>query len=137
MALKLKLKPHESVIVGGAVLKNGPKGAEFFVENSVPILREKDIFTERDVTSPCRGIYLTIQLMYIDEGNLVNYNQLYWQQIKDVLAAAPSTLKFVEEMSANILTGDYYPALKIAKKLIDYEEELLKHAKCPSSLPSH
>ena len=40
MALRLKLKPGERVIVGGAVVRNGSSRAELFVENDTPVLRE-------------------------------------------------------------------------------------------------
>jgi flagellar biosynthesis repressor protein FlbT len=130
VALKLKLKPEESVIIGGAVIKNGSKGAELFIENNVPILRQKDILSEGDVNSPCKRIYFAVQLMYIDTTNMQTYHQTYWELVKEVLAAAPSTGKIIQQISDNILTANYYQALKQARKLIEYEEELLTHAKC-------
>lgn len=128
MSLKLKLKPHESLIVGGAVIKNGAKGTELFVENNVPILRQKDIMAEKDVTSHCRKIYFVIQLMYIDPPNLLKYHNTYWDLVKELLNAAPSTRKLVEQISDGVLSAQYYQALKIVKKLIAYEEELLENA---------
>jgi flagellar protein FlbT len=130
VALKLKLKPDESVIIGGAVIKNGSKGTELFIENNVPILRQKDILSENEVNSPCKRIYFAVQLMYIDTSNMQTYHQTYWELVKEVLAAAPSTGKIIQQISDNILTSNYYQALKQARKLIDYEEELLTHAKC-------
>ena len=130
MALKLKLKPEESIIIGGAVIKNGSKGTELFIENNVPILRQKDILSEDEVTSPCKRIYFAVQLMYIDVANMQTYHQTYWELVKEVLAAAPSTGRIIQQISDNILTANYYPALKQARKLIEYEEELLAHAKC-------
>lgn len=128
MALKLKLKPHESMIVGGAVIRNGDKGIELFIENSVPILRQKDIMAEHDVDSPCKRVYFVVQLMYIDERNLQEYHQTYWERVKEVLEAAPSTSRLIEQISQHILSDNFYQALKVARKLIEYEEELLRHA---------
>ena len=128
MALKLNLKPSESVIIGGTVIRNGAKGTELFIENNVPILRHKDILSEQEANSPCKRIYFVVQLMYIDEKNLQAYHQTYWTLVKDVLAAAPSTGKLIKQLSDNILRNNYYQALKTARKLIEYEEELLKHA---------
>lgn len=128
MALKLKLKPHESMIVGGAVIRNGDKGIELFIENSVPILRQKDIMAEHDVNSPCKRVYFVVQLMYIDERNLQEYHQTYWERVKEVLEAAPSTSRLIEQISQHILSDNFYQALKVARKLIEYEEELLRHA---------
>jgi flagellar protein FlbT len=129
MSLKLRLKPEEKVIIGRAVIRNGPKACDFVVENTVPILRQKDILSEKDAVSPARRVYFVIQLMYIDAENLVDYHARYWDLVKDILAAAPSTKMHIEKISEQILTGDFYQALKFTRKLIEYEEELLSHVK--------
>jgi len=67
MALKLTLRPNERVVIGGAVLSNaGLHVAHVLVENESPILRSKDILRPEDATTPCRRIYLAIQLMYVE-----------------------------------------------------------------------
>lgn len=127
MPLKLTLKPGERIIVGGAVLTNGSSVANLLVENRVPLLRQKDILTEVEATSPCKKIYLVVQLMYIGDGLTSELAQVYWNLVRDVLAAAPSTKGLISQISAYIVGSDFYPALKIAKKLISYEEELIHH----------
>lgn len=128
MPLKITLKPGERVIVGGAILTNGPTVAHLLVENRVPLLREKDILTEAQATTPCKKIYLVVQLMYIGDGLTSELAQLYWDLVRDVLAAAPSTNDLISQISAYIVESSFYPALKIARKLISYEEELMDHA---------
>ena len=127
MSLKISLKPHERLIIGGAVVRNGDSRAELLVENTVPILREKDIMREEDADSPCKRIYFTIQLMYVDEKNLVKYHDAYWKLVRDVIEAAPSTLMLIDQISEHILTGRYYQALKAAQKLIEYEQEVIRN----------
>ncbi|RQW88754.1 MAG: flagellar protein FlbT [Geobacter sp.] len=129
MSLKLRLKPEEKVLVGKAVIKNGPRTSEFVVENNVPILRQKDILTEDEANSPSRRVYFMIQLMYIDSEKLVEYHKRYWELASDILAAAPSTKPYIEKISEQILACDYYQALKLTRKLMNYEEELLAHVK--------
>jgi flagellar protein FlbT len=126
--LKLTLKPGERVILAGAVLQNGPTTAHLLIENQVSLLRQKDILTEEQANTPCKKIYLVVQLMYIGEGLNAELAGIYWGLLHDVLAAAPSTNDLISQMSAYIVDSNYYPALKVAKKLIAYEEELLKHA---------
>lgn len=128
MPLKITLKPGERVIVGGAVLTNGPTVAHLLVENRVSLLREKDILTEAQATTPCKKIYLVIQLMYIGDGLTSELAQLYWDLVRDVLAAAPSTNDLISQISAYIVESSFYPALKVARKLISYEEELMDYA---------
>ena len=82
MALKIFLKPHERMIIDGAVITNGSASTELLIENRVPLLRQKDILTETDADSPGKRIYLIIQLMYIDEDKLEQYHHRYWELIK-------------------------------------------------------
>ena len=129
MALKISLKPGEKIIISGAVVANGNAKSNLLIENRVPILREKDIMKEAAADTPCRRIYFVIQLMYIDEGNVVEYHNTYWNIVRDVMAAAPSTLGLIDPISEHILNGEYYKALKLTRKLIDYEEEAVKNAR--------
>ncbi|UFS72421.1 flagellar biosynthesis repressor FlbT [Geomonas sp. RF6] len=128
MSLKITLKSNERLIVGGAVVKNGGKGTVLYIENTVPILREKDILGEKDASTPCRQLYFTIQLMYIDEANVPQYHGVYAELVKNILTAAPSTSSYIEQVGERVMAGNYYHALKLARNLIDYEEELLKNA---------
>jgi len=124
MALKIILKPHERFIIGGAVITNGDAKSAFIVENDVPLLREKDILTLAAADTPCKRIYFAIQLMYVDEKNLPEHHKTYWELVKDLAEAAPSRKPMLKEISDNILNGRYYQALKLTKKLIDYEREV-------------
>ena len=128
MALKISLKPHERMIIDGAVVSNGTVKCELIIENNVPILRQKDIMSEKEANSPARRIYFAIQLMYIDEENLAVYHKNYWKLVKDFIQAAPRVLPVVDEISHHILKGQYYQALKLAKNLIAYEREAIQHA---------
>ena len=126
MPLRITLKPKERLILGGAVIRNGASGTELLVENEVPVLREKDILSERQANSPCRRIYFAVQLMYVDERNLAEHQELYCLLVGDLLAAAPSAVKFTDTISALVVEKKYYQALKIAQQLIDYEQELVQ-----------
>lgn len=129
MALKISLKPHERVIIGGAVIANGGTRSDLVVENNVPILREKDIMGIKDADSPCRRIYFSIQLMYVDEKNLTEHHRTYWELVKDVMDAAPSTRSLINEISDHVLRSRYYQALKLTRKLIDYEQEVISNVR--------
>jgi len=127
MSLKLALKPHERIIIGGAVIKNGASSCHLLMENNVPILRQADILSEADANSPCRRIYFVIQLLYIEGDKNPELQPLYWELVSDVLSAAPSMKDLISQVSQLIIKNKFYQALKIAKKLIQYEEELLKN----------
>ncbi len=128
MSLKLTLKPGEKVILAGTVITNGPTVAHLQIENQVTLLRQKEILTEAEATTPCKKIYLVVQLMYIGDGLTSELAPLYWDLVRGVLEAAPSTNDLISQISAYIVDSSFYPALKVAKKLISYEEELMNHA---------
>jgi flagellar protein FlbT len=128
MALKISLKPHERMIIDGAVITNLTTNGELLIENNVPILREKDIMREEDANTHCRKIYFVIQLMYINEKNIVLHHNTYWKLVHELVDAAPSMLGIIDQISEHILSTRYYQALKLARHLIDYEEEVLQDA---------
>lgn len=129
MPLKITLRPKERLYIGGAVLINEGAKCNLSVGNEVPILRETDILTEATADTPSRRIYFSIQLMYMDEKTLGKNYQVYWELVRDLLDMAPSAIKLIEEISQQILEGRYYQALKIAKRLTQYEKELLDNAR--------
>ena len=132
MPLKLDLRPHEKLFLGGAVIVNGDSRCQLAVLNDVPVLREKDILKESDADSPCKRIYLAVQLMYMDTPNLVKYHQYYWEQVRAVIEVAPSTTGLLEKLSDAVLGAHYYRALKHARELISYEQELISNACKPA-----
>lgn len=129
MALKLALKPHEKLILGGAVVTNGDSKTDLIIENNIPVLREKDILSADAADTPCKRIYFVVQLMYVDSEKLAQHHESYWRLVRDVVDAAPSTLALIDPISAEILAARYYQALKVAKNLIAYEEEVMRHAR--------
>lgn len=132
MPLKLDLRPHEKLFLGGAVLVNGDSRCQLTVLNDVPVLREKDILKEEEADTPCKRIYLAVQMMYMDAASLARYHQYYWEQVKAVIGVAPSTTERIEKVSDFVLNAQYYQALKAARELINYEQELLSNARKPA-----
>lgn len=125
MALKLTLKPNEKIIIGGAVVTNGPSTSHFQIENEVPILRQESIMSEGAADTPCKRVYFVTQLMYIGGGINPELSQLYWDLVKEIVGAAPSTKDLLSQMSQHLLDNQFYKALKVARKLITYEKELI------------
>ncbi|MGN6490290.1 MAG: flagellar biosynthesis repressor FlbT [Devosia sp.] len=128
MSLKVELKPGERLIVGNCVITNSDQRTRLFIDGKAPILREKDILTFETADSPAKRIYLAVQLMYIHE-DVAKLSEDYFKLVNDIISAAPSTIRMIDEINNEILTGQLYKALKAAKKLIQYEQELLADAK--------
>jgi flagellar protein FlbT len=128
MALKIILKPHEKIFIGGAVVQNGDGATELSVLNDIPLLRGKDVLTEENADTKCKQLYLCVQLMYMDRLNLANYQQTYRDLMRELLTILPDSVTFIAEINNDLACGHYYRAMKCARKLVEYEEELIKHA---------
>src|SRR5437763_15835534 len=124
VALKIELKAFERIIIGESLITNSDQRTRFLIEGNAPILREKDILTAETANTPVKRIYLCIQMMYL-ENDIAKYQALYFDFVKDLLAAAPSCRKQIESASNHILNGSFYKALKDIKKLMNREATLL------------
>jgi flagellar protein FlbT len=129
MSLKVELKPGERILIGECVITNADQRTRLLIDGQAPILREKDILTAKTADSPAKRIYFAVQLMYTSRDPTAHH-QIYFELIRDILRAAPSTWPRIECINNHILTGELYKALKHTKKLIAYEAELLENAKC-------
>ena len=127
MSLKVELKPNERLIIGNCVVTNSDQRTRLFIDGKAPILREKDILTPDTADSPAKRIYLAVQLMYL-EDNIDTLRTQYFSLVNDIVTAAPSCIPIVDEINNDILTGSLYKALKAAKRLIQYEQDLLSNA---------
>lgn len=127
MTLKVELKPNERIIIGATVIRNGDSRTKLFIEGAAPILREKDILTAQTANTPARRIYLATQLIYL-EGDVGKHHDVYFELVRDFLAAAPSALPIIAEINNRILSGDLYKALRAARQLVTFEDNLIAQA---------
>ena len=128
MALKVELKPNERIIIGDAVITNDDSRTRLYIEGTSPILREKDIIRPNEANTPCEKLYVILQLMYLSKDPR-EHHQSYFEQVSEIQSAAPSTASLFDAINQEILSDNYYKALKEAQKLIKYEEELLSNAR--------
>jgi len=127
MPLKLTLKPNEKILIGTAVIQNAGQKAELIVQNTVPVLRERDIITEESADTLAKKLYFIILSMYVDPKNEADYHAIYFKLVKGLFNAIPNqaTLALVMEISQKILEGNHYQALKACRKLLNLEAELM------------
>lgn len=128
MPLKIVLKPGERAVINQAVIQNGGDKAELILQNKASVLRERDIMTEKDVSSPAKRIYFVVQMLYMFPNKEQEYHQQFNRLIKEFVNAVPSATPIVLDIGKQIVVGDVYGALKLCRKLISYEDEVLKHA---------
>jgi flagellar protein FlbT len=138
MPLKITLKPNEKVIIGTAVVSNGHSKSELVIHNRVPVVRQKDLLSEEEANTPAKKIYFMILNMYLNPGKEVSFHDFYSPLLHHIIGMSVDErgIELSTDMSKRIVEGDYYKALKICKKLIEYEAEVIKDgARFAQSLP--
>ena len=128
MPLKIVLKPGEKTVINQAVILNGGEKAELIVENKASVLRERDIMTETGADSPAKRIYFVVQMLYMFPEKDTEYQRRFQNLVKEFVNAVPSSTPLILDIGKQIVVGDVYGALKTCRKLMTYEEEVLKHA---------
>jgi flagellar protein FlbT len=127
MTLKVELKPGERMILGECVVTNAGQRTRLTIDGTLPILREKDIMTADIADTPAKRLYLAVQLMYTSRDPQAHH-EIYFALMRDIIQAAPTTWSYIADINNHILIGELYKALKHARKLIAYEQEILVNA---------
>ena len=127
MALKLSLKPHERLVLNGAVLQNGDRRGVILLQNKASVLREKDIMQEEEANTPARRIYFPVMMMYLDEPNADRYYDEFVRRLTEFMGVIsnPSVLADCVNISKHCMSREFYKALLLCRKVMDYEDERL------------
>jgi flagellar protein FlbT len=136
MPLKLSLKPGEKFVLNGAVVQNGDRRSVLLLQNKASVLRERDIMQEDEVTSPARHIYFPVMMMYLDEPGAARYHDEFIRRLSEFMGviANPEIVAECITISKHLLEREYYKALMLCRKLIEWEDERLRDVS--ASLPA-
>lgn len=135
MPLKLSLKPGEKFVLNGAVVQNGDRRTTLVLQNKASVLREKDIMQPENAVTPSRRIYFPMMMMYLDGGGDAYYDE-FARRLTEFMGAIrnPEVLADCVAISKHAMAREYYKALMLCRKLIEYEDERLGNV--ASSLPA-
>jgi flagellar protein FlbT len=136
MPLKLSLKPGEKFVLNGAVVQNGDRRSVLLLQNKASVLRERDIMQEDEVNSPARHIYFPVMMMYLDEAGAARYHDEFIRRLSEFMGviANPEIAGDCITISKHLLEREYYKALMLCRKLIEWEDERLRDV--AASLPA-
>jgi flagellar biosynthesis repressor protein FlbT len=125
--LKLSLKPGERFVLNGAVVQNGDRRSTLILQNKASVLREKDIMQADEIVSPARHIYFPIMMMYLGEGDGEVHYDAFVKRMSEFMGAIgnPQILSECISISRHVLAREYYKALMLSRRLIEYEDERL------------
>jgi flagellar protein FlbT len=127
--LKLSLKPGEKFVLNGAVVQNGDRRGVLVLQNKASVLREKDIMQLDEVTSPARHIYFPVMMMYLDEAGAERQYEEFATRLTEFMGVVrnPVVLSDCIAISKHVMAREYYKALMLSRKLIEYEDQRLGH----------
>lgn len=129
MPLKLSLKPGEKFVLNGAVVQNGDRRGVLVLQNKASVLREKDIMQPDEVTTPARRIYFPVMMMYLDEAGAERQYEEFATRLTEFMGVVrnPEVLSDCIAISKHVMAREYYKALMLSRKLIEYEDQRLGH----------
>jgi flagellar protein FlbT len=127
MPLKLSLKPGEKFVLNGAVVQNGDRRGVLMLQNKASVLREKDIMQAEQANTPARRVYFPVMMMYLSELEAPQLFPEFNVRLNEFMSVIrnPKILADCLNISRYVLAKDYYKALMLCRKLIDYEDERL------------
>ena len=127
MPLKLSLKPGEKFVLNGAVVQNGDRRGVLVLQNKASVLREKDIMQHEQANTPARRIYFPVMMMYLDESGAERYYDEFVRRMSEFMGVIrnPNVLADCVDVSRYCMEREYYKALMLCRKLIEYEDERL------------
>lgn len=136
MPLKLSLKPGEKFVLNGAVVQNGDRRGVLVLQNKASVLREKDIMQPDEATSPARMIYFPVMMMYLDEAQALRYYDDFVRRLSEFMGVIRNAdiLADCVTISKHAMAKEYYKALMLCRKLIEYEDERLGNV--PAGVPA-
>ncbi len=127
MPLNLSIKKGERVVINGGVLSFS-EPVKVSIHNKVAVMREGQLMHPEDANTPARRIYFAAQSAYIadrsERATYINYLESY---VSDFAEA--TTIPIVKDALSRLMRSahenEFYAALKVARRLIEYEDTVL------------
>ncbi len=126
MPLKLDFKSGDKLVINGAVLENIGANAKILVHNESAILREKEILSVADTSTPASRVYFALQCAYMFPHKKGEYLELFNKFLGEFVTACPSTKPIAEEIEKLVADEKIYKALKQTQKLVAHQAKVLK-----------
>lgn len=129
MTLRISLRDGEQMIVNGAVLRAIGR-TDLCVENSVALLRGREVMSAEQATTPARRLYYACMLAYIDPEGAVRHHDAIVTCLDGLVAAFEShaAKAICARFARKAAVGDFYRALADCRALMAYEADVFDRA---------
>jgi len=94
---------------------------------------------EEEAVTPARRIYFPVMMMYLDEVNAARYYEEFARRLTEFMGVIRNTdvLTDCVNISKHAMAREYYKALMLCRKLIEYEDERLGNVPTGVSTGGH
>jgi flagellar biosynthesis repressor protein FlbT len=128
--LRLKLRPHERVLINGAVIENGASQVELrVVSPDTRILRLRDALHPEAVHTPTERVCYIAQLLVAGEAGA---EEAVPQFVRGVAALKqvfldPGSQAVMDQALRFVHAGNYYKAMQCMRRILAYERLVLEN----------
>lgn len=138
MALKLRLKPCERVVINGCVVQNENRRYTLTISNFAQIIRGSDILQEEDAVTPVRRAYFLIQSMLLDPATAAAGSGAVAEMMAQLYTTftRPDIQDRIAGAMGHVGERDYYKALSALRPVMEYEGTLLSAANAAPAGPA-
>ncbi len=122
MPLSIPLPAGAKIIINGAVIENsGSANISLTVHNKANILRDKDVLTEAEATTPAKALYHAIQNAYLFEANREEWLAITSTILDKFALLRPDSAELVAHVRELIMDDKLYNALRASRRMIALE----------------
>ena len=120
MALKLTIRPGETVYINGAEICNGGSGVSLVIKNHCRILRESEMIRQEEAISLCSKMVFALQQIVLKENPFEELNELSRLAVQ-ILQTMPSAAPQILEIQQLLSEKKTHIAFKKGKALMALE----------------
>jgi flagellar protein FlbT len=122
VALKLTIRPGETVYINGAEICNAGSGVSLVIKNHCRILRESEMISANEATSPCSKMVFALQQIVLKENPFEELNELSRLAVQ-ILQTTPSAAPQILEIQQLLSEKKTHIAFKKGKALMALEAD--------------
>lgn len=127
--LKLKLGPHERLLINGALIENGKGQVELQVLTpNTAILRLRDALHPGQIDTPTKRVCYMAQLVVAGDLKPDEALPQFEQSVRALkqVFADPHCLDALDQAQTAARGGNFYRAMRAVRRLLPYEATLLR-----------
>ncbi len=130
--LVIRLAPHERVLLNGAVIENGDRRTSLSIRTpNANVLRLRDAIHPEQANTPVKRTCYLAQLVLAGDSTAEDIRTPMLraiEQLSQVFSDGDSR-KILQRATENVLTRDYYQALKALRLLLPREARMFAAAR--------